>query len=94
MNIQQRTKQVSPFRVQLLHSVNKSGATFSDCYSVTHKPGLASLYEPINGDPYVIVFNSPTEAVAHEFKPDNQSSGTDKLRARIIAKRFYEEVAA
>jgi hypothetical protein len=91
VNIQHNTNVVTPIRTQLLHGVNKSGATFNDCYAVTHKPG-ASLYEPINGDPYVVVFSSPTEAVAHEFKPDNQASGTDKLRARIIAGRFFEGV--
>lgn len=93
VNIQHNTNTVTPIRTQLLHGVNKSGATFNDCYAVTHKPG-ASLYEPINGNPYVVVFSSPTEAVAHEFKPDNQASGTDKLRARIIALRFFEEVKA
>lgn len=91
MNIREVEIQVSAFKAQLLHSMNKANAVFNDCYSVEHAPGV-SLYAPINGDPYVVVLKGDREATVTEFKPDNQSSGTDKLRARIIAKRFFEEV--
>lgn len=90
MNIREVVSPVTRFKTQLLLQMNKSGAVFPDCYRTEHAPG-ATLIEPINGDPYVVTFDGDT-ATATEFKPDNQSSGTDKLRARILAKRFFEGV--
>ena len=75
--------------------MNRNNITgFKDCYHVEHKPG-ASLVQPINGDPFVNVLDLNTgEVVRHTFRPDNRASGTDKLRARIMAGRFFEKVAA
>lgn len=69
-------------------------AHFADCYKVEHKP-CASLFEPINGNPFVNVINIEDKTVTrHTFKPDNAASGTDAMRARILAERFFNEVAA
>lgn len=65
---------------------------FSDCYKVEHKP-CASLVEPINGNPFVNVIKDKT-VTRHTFKPVNPSSGTDAIRARILAERFFQEIAA
>ena len=71
---------------------NHNITTFSDCYTVQHKPG-ASLVEPINGFPFVNVLERETRSVTrHTFKPDNRESGTDALRARILAGQFYREL--
>jgi hypothetical protein len=75
--------------------MNRAGLVdFKDCYRVQHAP-RASLVEPINGDPFVNVLDLDTgEVVRHTFRPDNRASGTDKLRARILASKFFQEIAA
>ncbi len=92
MNIREVVEPLSGIMSQLVAQANKSAAKFTDCHRVEHKPG-ASLYEPINGNPFVVVLE-PDGVKRHTFKPDNQSSGTDHLRARILAAKFYEGVAA
>lgn len=90
MNIREVESPVSAFKTQLLIQMNKAGAVFSDCYAVKHAP-RATLVQPINGDPYVVTFKGEC-ATARTFKPDNQASGTDAMRARILAERFFEGV--
>lgn len=91
MNIREVEVPVTRFKTQLLLQMNKCGAVFPDCYAVKHAPGV-TLVQPINSDPYVVTFDGDT-ATAREFKPDNRSSGTDAMRARILAERFFEGVA-
>lgn len=91
MNIREVEHPVTGFKAQLLLQLNKAGAQFPDCYKAAHEPGKASMFQPINGDPYVVLFKGE-EVVTRVFKPDNQSSGTDAMRARIYAQRFFEGV--
>lgn len=90
MDIKHVEENLSGIMSQIIMQANKSSVRFSDCAVCEHKPG-ASLYEPINGNPFVVVFEGDG-VKRHTFKPDNQASGTDKLRARIIASKFYEEL--
>lgn len=91
MHIRRTETQLSATKCAMLQQVNATNYDkFTDCYRVKHKPG-ASLYQPINADPYVVQFGE-AGAVCVTFVPDNHSSGTDAMRARIIAERYYEEV--
>lgn len=91
VNIRETEHPVTGFKAQLLHQLNKAGAQFPDCYKAAHETGKASMFLPINGDPYVVLFKGE-EVVTRVFKPDNQASGTDAMRARILAERFFEGV--
>jgi hypothetical protein len=58
-------------------------------YSIKAVAGIAMLAEPINGDPTVFVAPS----TLHTFR-GVLGSGTDKLRARIEAQMFYDQVVS
>ena len=91
MEVRRVEDKLSGVMAQMHMQANVSGLTFSDCMNVEHKPG-ASLFEPINGNPFVVTLAEDKTVTRHTFKPDNPASGTDKLRARIIATTFYEGI--
>lgn len=79
-----------PHRVQILLMFNLSNKVdFSDCYAVSHKPGVATLIEPINGDPYVVEFAEDGETAKVVVFESLPGSGTDKMRCRLHAKQHY-----
>lgn len=87
MNIVERA--ATAVRTQFLKAVNEQCLNkFTDCYNVTSKPGVATLIEPINGDPYVVTFGGGEQAHLTIFE-SAPGSGTDKMRCRMHAKQFY-----
>lgn len=90
MEIRQVENNVNGFMSQVMKDANEQGQTFSDCISVQHKPG-ASCYKPVNGNPFVVLFKGE-EIKKVTFKPDNVESGTDLLRARILAEKLFQEI--
>lgn len=76
---------------QFMQAMNEQGLPFTQdgLYELAHKPGVASLVDPVNGSPYVVTFGHADKRAHYTiFQPD-EGSGTDKLRARIAAKEFY-----
>lgn len=93
MHINTVVEPLKGFMSAIAVDINKNNITgFKDCYKVEHKPG-ASLVEPINGSPFVNVIE-PDHVTRHTFRPANPSSGTDAIRARILAELFFQEIAA
>lgn len=76
---------------QFLQALNEQGLklTPDGLYEMAHKPGVASLFDPVNSSPYVVTFGHD-DNLAHitTFEPE-EGSGTDKMRCRIAAKEFY-----
>lgn len=93
MNINQVVEPLRGVMSSIYADANAHKRVFNDCHSVQHKEG-ASLFQPINGDPFVAVIVDSSHTTRHTFKPDNRESGTDKLRARILATNFYEGLSA
>lgn len=91
-----RVDTLGPVQSAAAWNMIKSGLQFSDCYGVQYA-GNAALVEPINGDPFVVLFDRPyvmggdVRAVQHVWSGQPRS-GTGKLVARIAAQAFFDQL--